>query len=295
VASTSPTAGGTTLYSTQAPSSPLTPSNPFIYALGRAESGWRPIYSGIDKDYPGQPNSRSQSVLQIDLPTWQQFQKQAGVTAPSPMAATVADNIAVASNIPIGRWGANTRAQLHQQFGPFSNQQTMGELAAQFANAPSAAPANFNPSSGGQAFDPTMDPSIIAHGRQMGIDPAATQPRSVVTPPAGGGGPIPQLANAAKKASDALGPQQDQQAPPAPPLVLQDLARNVTPLAGMAPQLMGAANAAFGQPIRNQGMMGAGIVPAGGTTLNSMTQEQLAQLQMQLLYGGGYSAGGFGG
>ena len=108
-------------------------SSPFLTALGTIESNNRNIYSGVDKDYPGQPNSRSQGYYQIDTPTWQQFAAKAGIDTsrfPNAMSAPQDVQAQVASLIPLSRFGGRTQKMLNQQFGGnLDTHATIGQLA----------------------------------------------------------------------------------------------------------------------------------------------------------------------
>ena len=129
-------------------------SSPFITALGTIESNNRNIYSGVDKDYPGQPNSRSQGYYQIDTPTWQQFAAKGGIDTtrfPNAMSAPQDVQAQVASLIPLSRFGGRTQKMLNQQFGGnLDTHATIGQLASgtTLASTPTG----------------VVDPSIVAHG-----------------------------------------------------------------------------------------------------------------------------------
>ena len=103
----------------------------FMDALAQIESGNRNIYSGVDKDYPGQPNSRSQGYFQIDTPTWERFAAQAGVDLskyPNAMSAPRDVQAQVAALIPLSRFGPRTRNMLQRQFGPLNTRSLVGQL-----------------------------------------------------------------------------------------------------------------------------------------------------------------------
>ena len=124
------------------PGSTSLSSNPFMNSLVNIESGGRNIFSTVDKDYPGQPNSRSQGYIQADVPTWQEFAPKAGVDVsryPTPMSAPYDVQLQGASAIPFGRFGERTRNMLSSQFGSLDNSKTIGELASRFGGG--AAPA----------------------------------------------------------------------------------------------------------------------------------------------------------
>lgn len=119
----------------------------FFGALAKAESNDLPVYSKVDKDYPGQPNSRSQGFFQIDTPTWQQFAAKAGVDIskyPNAMSAPRDVQQQVVATIPLLRFGQRTQDILSKQFGTLDTSKTVGELASGAAPATataSAAPA----------------------------------------------------------------------------------------------------------------------------------------------------------
>ena len=129
-------------------------SSPFITALGTIESNNRNIYSGVDKDYPGQPNSRSQGYYQIDTPTWQQFAAKAGIDTtrfPNAMSAPQDVQAQVASLIPLSRFGGRTQKMLNQQFGGnLDTHATIGQLAS--GTTLTSTPPG------------VVDPSIVARG-----------------------------------------------------------------------------------------------------------------------------------
>ena len=137
----------------------------FIGALGQIESNNRNIYSEVDKDYPGQPNSRSQGYYQIDTPTWLQFAAKNGIDTnkyPNAMSAPQDVQAQVASSIPLSRFGARTQRMLSQQFGNLDAHATIGQLA------------------GGTTLTSTpqgvVDPSIVARGGTSPAIPDASAP-----------------------------------------------------------------------------------------------------------------------
>jgi hypothetical protein len=152
-------------------------SNPFIAALGDAESNWRNIYSTVDKDYPGQPGSKSQGYLQIDTPTWRQYAQPLGITAPNAMSASPDDQIRVASLIPMNRFGGRTLGLLHKQFGDFDASKTVGDLAAQFGGGAVASAGARN-----QLGQPTGQPAPPP-GATPGTSLATTTPAATPAQP----------------------------------------------------------------------------------------------------------------
>lgn len=147
-ATAAPFTGGTQIASAGAapigalakPASPY--GNPFLDSLATIESNNQNIFSGVDKDYPGQPGSRSQGYFQIDTPTWQQFAAKAGIDTvkyPSAMNAPPEVQAQVAQLIPFSRFGQRTQDMLTKQYGAFDKKATVGELAGKFGGG--AAPA----------------------------------------------------------------------------------------------------------------------------------------------------------
>jgi hypothetical protein len=120
--------------------------SPFLDSLAKIESNNQNIFSGVDKDYPGQPGSRSQGYFQIDTPTWQQFAVQAGIDItkyPSAMNAPPEVQAQVAQLIPLSRFGKRTQDMLIKQYGALDTKATIGELSAKVggATAPSGGTA----------------------------------------------------------------------------------------------------------------------------------------------------------
>ena len=139
--------------------------NPFLDSLANIESNNRNIPSTVDKDYPGQPGSKSQGFFQIDTPTWLQFGAKAGIdTAKYPNAMSAPPDIQaqVASQIPLSRFGGRTQKMLGQQFGTLDKTQTIGAHAAQYATA--TAPGVVDPSAvaRGSTVNPPVDGSAPA-------------------------------------------------------------------------------------------------------------------------------------
>jgi hypothetical protein len=138
------------------PSSPY--GNRFLDSLANIESNNQNIPSTVDKDYPGQPGSKSQGYFQIDTPTWLQTAAKAGIDTtkyPNAMSAPPEVQAQVASLIPLSRFGARTQRMLGQKFGTLDKTATIGSLASPYAAA-----------TGGEG---AVDPSIVAHG---GTSPA---------------------------------------------------------------------------------------------------------------------------
>jgi hypothetical protein len=126
--------------------------NPFIDALVKQESGGgQNIISRTDMDSQGRtlaqggnPNEISQGYFQIQNHpggTWDTYARQAGVDLnkyPTPRSAPLAVQWQVAQRIPIGQWGAATKAILRQKFGQFDPNMPFGQVASRFNRAGSS-------------------------------------------------------------------------------------------------------------------------------------------------------------
>jgi hypothetical protein len=269
----------------------------FFDALHQIESGNRNIYSGVDKDYAGQPNSRSQGYDQIDVPTWRQFGKQAGVDLsqyPTPMSAPPAVQDQVASQIPLSRFGQRTQNMLAHQFGQLDTGKTVGQLAAQFT--PTQAPGPMDPTA--QAGGP---------GAPLGTPGSAVNPPIPTTPGttinSTPGSQIAGLGQLAGNLKKALGGADDDKAQGQDQIKPQEMpaapgARNVSPLLGN-PQIYAQRMAGLGQPLSwnatpiGQGQMpGAGYGPQNqpvfGTSLMSQLQMLSDPTWMNQMAGGSY-------
>jgi hypothetical protein len=124
-------------------------ANPFIDALvGQESGGGNNIVSRTDMDSQGRtlaqggnPNEISQGYFQIQNHpggTWDTYARQAGVDLnkyPTPRSAPLAVQWQVAQRIPIGQWGAQTKAILRQKFGQFDPNMPFGQVAAKFGPA----------------------------------------------------------------------------------------------------------------------------------------------------------------
>ena len=180
-------------------------SSPFITALGTIESNNRNIYSGVDKDYPGQPNSRSQGYYQIDTPTWQQFAAKAGIDTtrfPNAMSAPQDVQAQVASLIPLSRFGGRTQKMLNQQFGGnLDTHATIGQLAS--GTTLTSTPPG------------VVDPSIVARG---GTSPpldasGGTAVASATPAPADTGNALQRLLTKPPPTKDAQGNEVEGKSP----------------------------------------------------------------------------------
>ena len=107
----------------------------FMSSVSGIESNDRNIPSGVDKDYPGQPGSKSQGYWQIDTPTWLQFATKAGIDTkqfPNAMSAPRDIQEQVARQIPLSRFGGRTVRMLTQQYGTLDKSMTLGALDAKY-------------------------------------------------------------------------------------------------------------------------------------------------------------------
>jgi hypothetical protein len=158
--------------------------NPFLDSLANIESNNRNIPSTVDKDYPGQPGSKSQGYFQIDTPTWLQFAAKNGIDTvkyPNAMSAPPDVQAQVASQIPLGRFGGRTQKMLGQQFGTLDKTATIGSLASKYGGAAPAAPTGTPgepppPDAYGYSSSVPAAPtgSPVAVGTTMGTTPNAT-------------------------------------------------------------------------------------------------------------------------
>ena len=180
-------------------------SSPFITALGTIESNNRNIYSGVDKDYPGQPNSRSQGYYQIDTPTWQQFAAKAGIDTtrfPNAMSAPQDVQAQVASLIPLSRFGGRTQKMLNQQFGGnLDTHATIGQLAS--GTTLTSTPPG------------VVDPSIVARGgTSPPLDASGGTAVAAATPaPANTGNALQRLLTKPPPTKDAQGNEVEGKSP----------------------------------------------------------------------------------
>ena len=107
----------------------------FMDSVADIESGNKDIYSATDKDYPREPNSRSQGFFQIDTPTWQQFAAKAGVDItkyPTALGTPREIQQKVAETIPLSRFGERTQKMLTEKYGQLDTSKPLGELALRF-------------------------------------------------------------------------------------------------------------------------------------------------------------------
>ncbi|HEY4808202.1 MAG TPA: hypothetical protein VIH81_10735, partial [Roseiarcus sp.] len=115
--------------------------NPVLSTLVGAESGGRqgPNVRGDDGLATG--------YYQIQTPTWKDFAPRVPGAAQYGMAEQAPPDVqqAVASIIPVARFGDRTRAILHSKFGAFNEKMTVGELADRYAPANSVVAAGAIP------------------------------------------------------------------------------------------------------------------------------------------------------
>jgi len=138
----------------------------FYGSLSAAESNNRNILSAVD---PGSPTERSQGYFQINTPTAMQFAARAGIdprlVEGGVMRLTPAEQQALVSQIPFGRFGPRTQRMLESQYGPINPNMTIGQLAARFdqggGGGGGAAGAPFQVASAGNTFPvPTGGASV---------------------------------------------------------------------------------------------------------------------------------------
>ena len=251
------------------------PRSGFLDSLSQIESNNQNIFSGVDKDYPNQPGSRSQGYYQIDTPTWQQFAAKAGVDIskyPSAMNAPQEVQAQVASLIPLSRFGARTQRMLGQQYGQLDTGKTVGELAASVGQGggitaiASAAPAA---------------PAAPTFGEAAAKGDVGGMFKSLITKPPpktdDKGNPVEQKSPLENVAS-AFGSKGGEEKGPAQIPEMQPMAPVQDPTPGLAPaaqQLWASVAQASAQPLTwNSEPYGskAGlqrIRQGGGTTLNN--------------------------
>lgn len=104
--------------------------NPFLSALVGAESGGHQG-PGVRGD-----GGKATGYYQIQTPTWGDFAPRVPGAAKFAKAEDAPANVqqAVASIIPVQRFGQRTKDILHGQFGQFDERMTVGQLSERFAN-----------------------------------------------------------------------------------------------------------------------------------------------------------------
>ena len=301
---------GTTINAARAPVAGALASpygNPFLDKLAQIESNNRNIPSTVDKDYPGQPGSKSQGFFQIDTPTWLQFAAANGIDTkqyPNAMSAPPDVQAQVASSIPLSRFGPRTQKMLGQQFGTLDKSATIGALASNVATPTAPGPADPSAVARGSTVNPPVDGSATAvasaapappltapeqslWGRftQGPIDPATGKPDP--NKPS----PMAAIADAIIKSPQTEKAKEEAEAPERSALSQQGPgARNVGPMGGIAatanPQTYGQTLNSFSQPLawndappQAPTLPTAGLQPtlggqAPGMTLNSFRLPQ---------------------
>jgi hypothetical protein len=169
-------------------------SNPFLSTLLGQESGGRNIVSNTDKDDSGRtlaqggnPNQISQGYFQIKPSTWRIYAARAGVDPNMlPRQADYATQWKVASVIPAGQWGPDTKRLLAGKFGAIDWKQPLGQVASRFGGTQiaggGAKPASSSPSRGAPGTPPAniriSDPDNPIHDY-----PAKTETGGAPAPP----------------------------------------------------------------------------------------------------------------
>jgi hypothetical protein len=235
----------------------------FLNSVANIESNDRNIPSTVDKDYPGQPGSKSQGHWQIDTPTWLQFAAKTGVDTklyPNAMSAPREVQAQVASAIPLGRFGGQTIKKLNAQYGTtLDKTQTLGALDAKYG--------------GGSGATATADAATTAAPAATTSAPAATAApdtwygKLVSQPESGGKSPMEKFADAFAQGPQKMKQAEEDQAPqtvknvtgPAP------IARNVSPGLQNVAQTYGQTLNTFSQPLTwNNAPPGAPQMPPAG-------------------------------
>jgi hypothetical protein len=129
-------------------------SGSFLDAVSNIESSNRNIVQGIH-DVNTDKGTPASGYFQIIDPTWRKYAAKAGVDLtkyPTPMSAPRDVQAQVAAQIPANQFGGRTQRMLHEQFGAFDKNKTLGELNEQFGGqgggaAGASAMANATPNS----------------------------------------------------------------------------------------------------------------------------------------------------
>ena len=263
-ASTTPIAGGL--------AKPSSGGGGFLTSVANIESNDRNIPSAVDKDYPGQPGSKSQGHWQIDTPTWLQFGAAAGIDTtkyPNAMSAPRDIQEQVARTIPLSRFGGRTVKMLTQQYGALDKSLTLGTLDAKYGGgAPGAAAASSStgdtPPSTATASAPSADQGTWW---QQAYGKIVDKPVDAQGNPTGKSSPMENIVSAFEKGPARMKALEEDQAPEsvknytgtAPP------ARNVSPGLANVSQTYGQTLNSFSQPLTwNDAPPQAPQMPAGG-------------------------------
>lgn len=127
-------------------------SGSFLDAVSNIESSNRNIVQGIH-DVNTDKGTPASGYFQIIDPTWRKYAAKAGVDLakyPTPMSAPRDVQAQVAAQIPANQFGGRTQRMLHEQFGEFDKNKTLGELNEQFGGAAGGA-------GGGNGVNSTSD------------------------------------------------------------------------------------------------------------------------------------------
>jgi hypothetical protein len=248
----------------------------FLTSVANIESNDRNIPSTVDKDYPGQPGSKSQGHWQIDTPTWQQFGAKAGIDTvkyPNAMSAPREVQEQVARLIPLSRFGGITQRKLDAQYKTtLDKTATLGDLDTKYGGGGSSAASTATASAA---------PPAAAEPQSIWDKLTGVQLDKEGKPIAGAKSPIQQLGEMATNRLAAEGQRPSDEAPaqstlggPGPG------ARNVSPGLMNVAQTYGQTLNSLSQPltwghtpISGAGMPAAGLRQAAasmpGMTLNS--------------------------
>jgi len=273
----------------------------FLDALAQIESQNKNIFSTVDKDYPGQPGSRSQGYFQIDTPTWQQFAAKAGIDVtkyPTAMNAPREVQAQVAGLIPLSRFGGRTQRMLQEQYGHLDTSQTIGQLGTTLnaAGGPSEGPTT--PAGGPPATPATPPPGTALPGFQPG-SPANTMAQNALKSLGGSGGggggeePQPMRLQQAQPGQATGGPMM--MGPGGQNVQGRTLAQPASyygALAATRPVVPSTVQSTI-QPMAPGQATGVPGMP--GTTLNSPSQLQMALMSGQMSPYDMYANAGYGG
>ncbi len=235
----------------------------FMSSVANIESNDRNIPSGVDKDYAGQPGSKSQGHWQIDTPTWQQFGAKAGIDLtkfPNAMSAPRDIQEQVARTIPLSRFGGRTQKLLGQQYGTLDKSLTLGALDAKYGGgAPGASAAVASTGNTTPAATPPADQSIWSKLTSAPTDAEGK-------PVAGAKSPLQELTQASIAKLGAEGQTEQQERPAESALGGQGPgARNVSVGLGNIAQIYGQTLNSFAQPLTwGHGAQGVAGMAAGG-------------------------------
>ena len=119
-------------------------SGSFLDAVSNIESSNRNIVQGIH-DVNTDKGTPASGYFQIIDPTWRKYAAKAGVDLakyPTPMSAPRDVQAQVAAQIPANQFGGRTQRMLHEQFGAFDKNKTLGELNEQFGGQSGAGGGN---------------------------------------------------------------------------------------------------------------------------------------------------------